>query len=356
MFFDDMLDDRKKSILKAIIDDYIDTAEPLGSRTIARKHDIGLSSATIRNEMADLEEMGFLCQLHTSSGRIPSNLGYRFYVDKLMSKRSLTAEELESIRYMLADNISELTQLIKQASVLMAKMTRYTSMAITPHVTKSLIKALQVVPVSLMKGLVIVVTDSGIIKSSIVNFGEPVSPETLIMVSNFLNSKLNNFTLEDIDVNLTEQIRNSVNLHDEVLLPIIQVVKDCIGLIYNSEVYLEGTANILNYPEFNDIIKAKGLLNLLEEKTVLSELLQGILSRKEISVRIGTENGMEKIENCTVITATYHYDDTILGTIGIIGPTRMEYSRVISILDYMRERINNEIRRLVGGERPENSK
>ncbi|MDD5602827.1 MAG: heat-inducible transcriptional repressor HrcA [Eubacteriales bacterium] len=348
MFFDDLLDERKKSILKAIIDDYIDTAEPLGSRTIARKHGIGLSSATIRNEMADLEEMGFLCQLHTSSGRIPSNLGYRFYVDRLMKRKELVPEELETIRSMLDDNISELTQLIRQVSVLIARITRYTSVAVTPRIARNRIKTVRVIPIDTYKGLVIVVTNTGIIKNNVVYFCEPADPDMLIMISNFLSSRLPGLTTENIDDDLVLGIRESVYIPDELLLPVMQGIRDCINQIDGSEIYLEGAANILNYPEFCDIIKAKDLLNLMEEKSVLAGMLQGLLSSKGLSVRIGTENKMDQIENCTVITATYSYKDTILGTIGIIGPTRMEYSRVISIMDYIRDKVNIEIKRLVG--------
>jgi len=348
-----LLDDRKKRILRAIIDDYIDTAEPVGSRTIARKHELGLSSATIRNEMADLEEMGYLAQPHTSAGRIPSDKGYRLYVDELMKVRELTEEEAESIREAMEVRINELSQLIRQASAVMSRFTRYTSVAITPQAKKSILKAVQIVPISTGNALVIVVTNAGILRNSIVKVPENLLPDYLIKVSNVLNEKLTGLTIEKIGPKIIKEIEGEIALAGEplareTLMPILNGVKDCINQIDSSEVYLEGATNIFNYPEFRDVIKAREFLNVLDEKEVLCKLLNSSAENDGVSIQIGTENQIEEIKDCSLITATYSVGDEIVGSIGIIGPTRMEYSRVISSMNYIRKKINQELSKLLG--------
>lgn len=342
------LDDRKRSILRAIIDDYIDTAEPIGSRTIARKHELGLSSATIRNEMADLEEMGYLAQPHTSAGRVPSDKGYRLYVDNLMKLRDLSDEEVESIREAMEVRINEMSQLIRHASVVLSRITKYTSMAINPQLKQSVLKAVQVVPIEPGKGLVIVVTNAGVVRNSMVNLPENVAPDYLIKISNILNEKLNGFTLEQLDPQLIKEIENEIGASKEILIPILSGVEECVCLIDNPEIYLDGTTNIFNYPEFRDIIKAKGFLNVLDEKEILRKLLNNRREEQGVNVKIGSENIVDEIKECSLVTATYSLGDIVIGSIGVIGPTRMEYPRVISSMNHIRKRINQEIVKLIG--------
>lgn len=342
------LDDRKRRILQAIIDDYIDTAEPIGSRSIARRHELGLSSATIRNEMSDLEEMGYLAQPHTSAGRVPSDKGYRLYVDQLMKARELTGEEVESIRLAMETKINELSQLVRQASVVMSRFTGYTSMAMTPQMSKSTIKAIQVVPIEVGKVLVIVVTNAGVLRNNLVKLYDVIVPEMIIGVSNVLNEKLNGLTIEQINLNVINDIEQAAGVTKDMLLPILEGVADCIKQIDNPEVYLDGTTNIFNYPEFMDVGRAKEFLSMLDEKHNLSKFLTDSLEISGISVKIGTENDLEGIHDCSLITANYNLGDMFIGAIGIIGPTRMEYPRVISSMNYMRKKINREICRLLG--------
>ena len=348
MFWDDRLDDRKKRILRAIIDDYIDTAEPIGSRTIARKHELGLSSATIRNEMADLEEMGYLAQPHTSAGRIPSDRGYRLYVDQLMKVSDLSTEEIDSIKKCLEIKINELSQLIRQASVIMSRITKYTSMAKTPQMKKSVLKAVQVVPIEPGKCLVIVVANAGIVRNSIISISDSISAEVLIRISNILNDKLSGLTIDELNLNLIDDIQREIRMPVELLIPIFNGVTDCIGQIDYSEVYLDGATNIFNYPEFRDVGKAKEFLEVLDEKEVLHRLLRQQSDIGGISIQIGTENNVDEIKDCSLVTATYSLGDKVIGTIGIIGPTRMEYSRVISSMNHIRKKINEEMVRLLG--------
>jgi len=343
------LDDRKMSILRAIIDDYIDTAEPIGSRTIARKHELGLSSATIRNEMADLEDMGFLAQPHTSAGRVPSDKGYRLYVDQLMTTKDLTIEEIQSIKTALEVKINEISQLLRQASIIMSKITKYTSMAVTPEMKKGELKAVQVVPIEPGKALIIVVTNTDSVKNAFVKVSESISADFLIRLSNILNVKLSGLTIEEINLPIIREIEKEMGFSNEILYPILNGVADCINQIDSSEVYLDGTTNIFNYPEFRDVAKAKEFLHILDEKEVLNKLLTRNDDSSRIKIHIGTENELALIKDCSLVTTSYSLGNIVIGTIGIIGPTRMEYPKVISSMNFIREKINQEINRIVGG-------
>lgn len=342
------LDDRKRRILQAIIDDYIDTAEPIGSRTIARKHELGLSSATIRNEMADLEEMGFLAQPHTSAGRIPSDKGYRLYVNELMKEKVLSTEEADSIKQALEVRINEMTQLIRQASMIMSKITKYTSIAIAPQLKKSILKAVQVVPVQPGRALVIVVTSANVVRNCFIKIQDNVTADLLIMLSNVLNSKLNGLTIDQISNNIMLEIEKELGVTKEILIPIIDGIINTINNIDYSDVYLEGTTNILNFPEFMDIVKAKEFLNVLDEKEKIYNILNNKNVDDSIGVQIGTENDIQQIKDCSLVTATYSIGNIVLGTIGVIGPTRMEYAKVISSMNFLKRKLNQEILKYIG--------
>ena len=342
------MDERKKRILQAIIDDYIDTAEPIGSRTIARKHELGLSSATIRNEMADLEEMGYLAQPHTSAGRVPSDKGYRMYVDQLMQVYDLQQDEIEKIKSAMELRINELSQLIRQASAVLSRFTRYTSMVVTPQMKTSIIKALQVVPIEVGKAMVIVVTNAGIVRNNLIKISEQLQPDTLIMISNALNSKLNGLTVEQVNKQLILEIEKEIGMSIDILMPLLSGVVECINQIDSTEVYVEGTTNILNHPEFKDIMKAKEFMNMLNEKAKIGRILFDASDSVGIVVKIGSENDLSGIQDCSLISANYNVADNFIGTIGIIGPTRMEYPKVISSMNYIRKFMSEEINKLLG--------
>jgi heat-inducible transcriptional repressor len=343
------LDDRKKSILHAIIDDYINTAEPVGSRTLARKHGLGLSSATIRNEMADLEDMGYLTQPHTSAGRIPSDKGYRFYVDQLMEFSELTDEEMYSIKDAMETRINELSQLLKQASVIMSQITKYASMAAAPGKQNSILKTVQIVPVKKGKALIVVLTNAGVIKNSLINIPETVLPEELITVSNIFNEKLKDLTIDNINASVIKEIELLLGNVRGILLPILNGVTNCINQIDCPEIYLDGTINMLNYPEFSDVMRAKEFLNLMDAKDVWRRILNNVYKDGDyITITIGEENKIVEMKDCSLITTTYNLGNVVVGTIGVIGPTRMEYSKVLAAMDYMRKKANEEIRKLIG--------
>lgn len=346
-----ILDDRKLNILKAIITDYIDTAEPIGSRTIAKKHELGLSSATIRNEMADLEEMGYLEQPHTSAGRIPSDKGYRIYVDRLIQLPQLDLEEIQAVSNALDVKINELGQLIRQASTILSKITKYTSVAISPELNNSVLKAVQVVPIESGKALIVVVTNTGVVKNTMIKINDSITPDTVIKFSHIVNEMLTGLTVDQINLPLIREIEVKLGMSKEIVLPILNGIADCIGQIDKSEVFLDGTNNIFNYPEFRDIDKAKEFLGALEEKEVIQKLLrENSISDigTDFTIKIGNEIEIPKISSCTLLTTTYSVGDKVIGSIGVIGPTRMEYSRVIASMNYIKKRMNEEIYKLIG--------
>ncbi|GAA0718837.1 heat-inducible transcriptional repressor HrcA [Clostridium malenominatum] len=335
------MDERKIRILQAIINDYIDTAEPVGSRTIAKKYDLGVSSATIRNEMADLEEMGYLEQLHSSSGRKPSDKGYRLYVDKLMRVQSLSQLEVNAIKaHMISSAIYEMDRIIKEATTILAELTGLTSIVKSPSVKKSSIRAIQLINIDGTSILSVIITDSGIIKNNIIRLKKAVNVETLVKLSNVLNARLINLTVEEINLEVINNLKNDLKGYDDIFNAIIPALYEGLNNIDASEIYMEGTTNIFNFPEFNDIQKAKSFLSLVDNKDKIKILIN---NSDNIAIKIGEENFLEDAKDCTVISAVYKLGSRPLGTIGVIGPTRMPYSKVISILGGIVKEINKAI-------------
>ena len=324
------MDERKIKILQAIINDYIMTAEPVGSRTIAKKYDLGISSATIRNEMADLEDMGYLEQPHSSAGRRPSNKGYRLYVDKLMKIPKLTPEEEYIIKnQILANALFEVNTIIKQATALLSGLTNLTSIVKTPSVSKSYIKYVQLLNIDSNNILFVIITDSGIIKNNVVRAGKNVSSDILATLSNILNARLKNLNCEQINLEVINNLKKDLEGYEDIFNAIIPVLYESLSSNDNGEIYMEGATNIFNYPEYKDIEKARGFLSLLDNKDKISGLLN---SSSNISIKIGTESFIEGAEECSVVSAIYNVKDRPVGEIGVIGPTRMPYSKVISVL------------------------
>ena len=339
------LEPRKILILKAIIDDYITSKEPVGSRTIAKKYQMGLSSATIRNEMADLEEMGYLSQPHTSAGRIPSEKGYRLYVDKLMNPGvndlKPTEDELSEICGYMENKIHEMNNIVKAASEIVSRITHYTAIGMASSEKKHTVKALQIIPVDLKKVLVIVVLDNDVIKNQMVKTPDALSAEELSKLSVICSNMLTGTRADNISLEMINEIVILSGINRDKILPIIDGVLDCIKQCDSAEIYTEGATNLLEHPEFNDVSKAKSLLELINNEEEMAKLLQGCdgAGAKGIVVKIGTENEMLEVSDCSVVTATYSFNGVNLGTIGVIGPTRMDYNKVISALEYVRRRM-----------------
>lgn len=326
------MDERKFRILQAIIDDYILTAVPVGSRTISRKYGMGLSSATIRNEMSDLEELGYLAQPHISSGRIPSAKAYRLYVDSLLEKGIIPDDTPESLDRHFAGRLNKLEDVIDQAANIISSLTRYTAVVLPPKGEEPKIRTIQLVPVSSSSALVVIVTDAGLIRDHVVRVSNELDSDTLYAVSRKLTELLNGRTLSDARSLLPELVRKMKD-NSRLLRELHDYFKGK-DAVTRSHVAVGGTSNMLSYPEYSDVEKARGFLSLMETRDRLAQIIdEG--REMAFTVRIGPETGIPEMENCSIVTATYFTGSGQQGTMGVIGPTRMQYSRVISILNLM---------------------
>lgn len=327
------LDERKKRILKVVTDDYIASAEPVGSRTIARRYDLGLSPATIRNEMADLEEGGYLEQPHTSSGRVPSEKGYRYYVDTLMSMHRLDEKEVEIIYRELEKYHNEIETVIHQTSKILAQFTQYPSMALGPQIKSAIFRHIQLVKLSRSTILVILVTDTGYVENKIIEFENEISESELDRISNLFNQKLRGMNLRDIQSNVLKELRSEMVFQDQFFNEAVKVLIKSIAKHSQERVFVDGATKILEQPEFSDVIKFKPLMKTLEEEECLYKLLSDSL-QKGAKVKIGSENEDYGIQDCSIVTAGYEIAGRTVGVIGVLGPTRMEYAKVLPIVEY----------------------
>jgi len=331
------LDERKRFILKAIIDDYIFSAEPIGSRTIARKYNMSISPATIRNEMADLEEMGYLEQPYTSSGRVPSDKGYRFYVDFLMKNEKLTEKEISEISGVFKKKITEIEDVIEQATKVLSDMTNYTSLVLGPQLNKSSLKHLQILPIDEGKALVIVVTNTGLVEHCFIKVPIEFTGSDLTRISNLINSKVQGLSINKITPSLLSKLKKEIINMDDVIDLVMNITIQSLNKLDGNKIYLGGATNLLSHPEFKDIDKAKKFLLFLEEKQILYNILtEASFSNEDLVVTIGSENKYELVQDCSLITTTYKVAGKTIGIIGVLGPTRMDYSKVISVVDYIK--------------------
>ena len=327
------LDDRKFLILQAVIDDYIMTAVPVGSRTISRKQGVSFSPATIRNEMSDLEELGYLAQPHTSAGRIPSAKAYRLYVDNLLKVAQLSREDAVRINNHLNDRVNQVEQVIHNAAQILSDITQYTSVVVAPRVDTMYIKRVQLVPISQELALMIVVTSAGIIKDAVVSIPEELDISHLHELSEMLTTQLRGLTISQVRQRFAEMFRD-LKENRRLLGGVLEALEKRIEAQSPGGVVVGGSANLLSYPEYADIQKAKNFLSVLESKEKLYPLLKQAGS-VEFTVRIGPENDLPELSECSLVTASYRVGDQIGGTLGIIGPTRMDYGKVLSVLSYM---------------------
>lgn len=342
------LNERKIKILQAIIQDYVSTAEPVGSRTISKKYDLGISSATIRNEMADLEELGLIMQPHTSAGRIPSDKGYRLYVDQLMEHKKLSSEQAQRMQETLEQNIHKIDTLMQETAKLLSFYTNYTTIVSEPQNNKTKLKHMQFIPLDDKSVILVIVADGNMVKNHMLNMPTPTNQDTLYQLSNMLNQHLQGLTLEQINLPLIQTLKQKMGSSGEILGAVLDAIAQTIETVDASEVYLSGTTNILAYPEFSDVLKAKALFHTLEEKQMLNALLSQNKSQG-IQITIGDENSIHEVKECSVITAIYTIGENTHGTIGIIGPTRMDYEKVVSTLSYLIKNLDLVLKRLSGG-------
>lgn len=326
------LDERKIKIMQAIIRNYLETGEPVGSRTISKYTDLNLSSATIRNEMADLEEMGYILQPHTSAGRIPSDKGYRLYVDTMMEEKD---KELEELKEMMLEREDKMDNLLKQVAKLLAVNTNYASMISTPTVHRNKLKFIQLSRVDVKQLLAVIVMEGNVIKNNILSVAEELSDETILKLNILLNTHLNGLALEEINLATISALKQQAGIHSDIISDVIDAIAEGIKADEDLEIYTSGANNIFKYPELADQQKASEIINTFEEKQLLTELVQETLSDESntgIQVYIGNETPIQTMKDCSVVTATYELGEGMRGTIGIIGPKRMDYDKVIGTL------------------------
>ena len=326
-----MLEERKKKILQAIIDEYINTAEPVSSGVIEKKYRLGCSSATIRNEMVELEKAGYLEKPHTSSGRVPSAKGYRFYVDELIKEDDISLQEIKYIQSKLETKVNEIEEL--------TQITHYTSVSIGPKANFQNIEEIKFVLLGNRMLMAVILTDTGIVKETIIKFDEDITEEQVNTLNIIFNNKLKGKPLDEIDKPLEEYIFSEMNYSLKVIKPIIQQLDRAIN--EDSKLYLEGANKSFELPEFKSLEVAKNFINLIDTKEVMRDLLNTGFA-KDINVYIGDESDNENLKDFSIITFKHRYQNKDLGTIGIIGPKRMDYSKVISVMKYISKKLNGK--------------
>lgn len=329
-----MLNERKKKILQIIIEDYISSAEPVGSRTIARKYDLGLSPATIRNEMSDLELLGYLEQPHTSAGRIPSAQAYRFYVDALIEPGTLTDNDMALIDGWYNERRRNIDDIFQSTAKILSRMTQNVSMVLTNQQTIANFCYLKFLPLDSQHAILFIVADDGSIDTNVVDIPLGMSSEEMDYLAGKMSKLLEDRNLSDISVEILQNVHTDVVEDKLIFSSLLQAVRKMTGRRQEQKVFLGGTKQLLNQPEFRDVERVRNLLGILEEEKVLKDLLQGG-EDSGLKVTIGPENKFTGIQDCSMVQATYRLNGQIVGTMAVLGPTRMEYGKVISVMDYL---------------------
>ena len=342
------LTERKLRILQAIISDYVKTAEPVGSRTISKKYDLGISPATIRNEMADLEEMGYLTHPHTSAGRVPSDMAYRLYVNALMEKKELSKEEKNVIAQRLHSNVYEFEKTIEHAATVLSEITNLTSFALTPSKNEDALKFINLLPVDENTVVLMIVSESGKISNTALNISVPYTEENLqllakTMTYNYKGKSISEVLKNNIIESFESDITAMSGLAANVMPNFMRTLEDML----NVNLYMEGLTNIFDIPEYNDLQKAKNFISMLSQK---EDFTRKLIEREDgVIVTIGTENADDVMNDCALITASYHVDGKLVGKIGVIGPTRMKYGEVTSIIEYLTDNLSDTFKLESGG-------
>ena len=339
------MDERKRQVLDAIIKDYITTAEPVGSRAVAKKYGLGVSPATIRNEMSDLEEQGYIEQPHTSSGRCPSDKGYRFYVDYLMEKEELTPHEISFITNSLTSRITEIEVLLRSACQMLSKLANYPAMVVLPKIDKGKLEKIQLVSLNMSQALVVVLSDTGVVTHKVYNLSQQVEPLKLAAMEKYLQSKLGGLQIDQLTYPLLKEIATQMGEHEGLFAVALELMDQVLLVDTEEKVFTSGSLNMLEHPEFRDTGRLKNVLGFLEQETRLADILKPLKSEKGTSVTIGMELPYETIKNCSMIVSAYGEGGSSesqknLGIIGVIGPTRMSYSKTISIVDFISGELN----------------
>lgn len=341
------LDERKRKILQAIIRNYLETGEPVGSRTISKYTDLNLSSATIRNEMADLEELGYILQPHTSAGRIPSDKGYRLYVDTMLQEKeeqlSQATQEVKEMQQILLEKEDKMEAILKQMAKVLAVNTNYATLVSAPQVKGNKLKFIQLSRVDVRQLLTTIVVEGNVIKNTMIQVAEPLDDETLLKLNILLNTNLNGLPIEEINLAMIARLKQQAGIYNDIIAEVMDAVAAVIKEDEDIEIYTSGTNNIFKYPELSDNQRASELITTFEEKRLLTELVQDTLTEENstgIQVYIGNETPVKTMKDCSVVTATYELEEGMKGTIGIIGPRRMDYDKVISTLKTLKSQLD----------------
>lgn len=335
------LDERKIIILKAIIKTYLETGEPVGSRTISKYTDLKLSSATIRNEMSDLEEMGYILQPHTSAGRIPSDKGYRFYVDQIMQEKE---QEVTEVKELMIQRVDRVELVLKKLAQLLAANTNYAALISGPQYHRNKLKFIQLSMMDDRKLLIVTVVEGNLIKNTMVDVPRNISREELLNLNILLNSALNGLTIEEINLDVISRLKEQAGAHSGLVDTVLTEVARAIRADEEDlQIYTSGATNIFKYPELSDGDRASELLKAFEQKNVLQELITDVNEASDetgIQVYIGNETPVQTMKDCSVVTANYDLGEGIRGTIGIIGPKRMDYEKVLGILKNLMKQLD----------------
>ncbi len=335
------MNERKVKILEAIIRDYIQTGDPVGSRTISKKYDLGISSATIRNEMSDLEDLGFIMQPHTSSGRIPSDKGYRLYVDNLMERKHVNPDVERIITEMIKQKINRIDTLVEETAKLIAMLTNYATIASTTSITQTTIKHLQLVPIDDKSVACVIVTDTNIVKNHIIRTAKALDFNLCMVLTNILNESLKGTSLTEISLDkIRLSIEEKMKEYSDIAASVLEAIHDTLRQKDIPNIFIRGVNNILDFQEFSDREKTREIFNLFEEKLHLLKLLDHN-TKDKTTIRIGQENIFTPMKDCSIITTSYTIGGYTLGNIGIIGPTRMDYGQVVSVLEYVTNHITS---------------
>ena len=332
-----MLDERKKKVLQAIVEEYINTAEPVSSNSLTNHYGLNCSSATIRNEMAELEKIGYLDKTHTSSGRIPSAKGYRYYVDELINDQAISLEEIKYISSKLETKVNEIEDLTKITANTISEVTHYTTVSIGPKTSSQLIEEIKFVLLGSRMMLAVILTDTGLVKETIIKFDEDINEKQVETMNYMFNHKLKGQPIETIDRPLEEYLYDEMTYSVNVIKPVIEQIKK---VLEEDKIYLEGANKSFDLPEFNSLEVAKNFVNILDTKELVSDMLNTGFA-KDINIYIGEENEKEELKDFSVVTFKHKVNGKDLGTIGIIGPKRMDYSKVISVMKYISKKLDD---------------
>jgi len=326
--------ERSTNILHAIINEYILTGEPVGSRTISKKYNLSLSPASIRNAMADLEEMGLLSQPHTSAGRIPTDEGLRYYVDCILKVRELTKQEKETIKSRYRPLNLEITDVMKETSLVLSKISRYTGIVLAPKFNNRIFKHIEFIKLNENQILIVFVSKAGFIDNKVVEIEENLSQDELYKFTRYLNEILTDLTLSEVREKIIDEMKKESNMYDRLLSRALKISQKVFGNYREDDIYIGGKCNIFEFPEFCDVEKMKTILRTFEEKNILIKLLDKAMETDGIQIFIGTESQSQEMKGCSIVISPYTWKDYALGTLGVIGPTRMNYCDVVPIVNY----------------------